>query len=204
MPRVLIVIIAIVAAGCSNGSPIAPLDFSNFVPRSELILNCAPEGQDVVCTAYKNIAGSPDVTATARWIAEPADVATVVAPGRFRPLKEGELTVRVQAVDADLAHTPPTFLVGPGTNARPSTKVHVVVQEARDVFISGAFVEVLDGSRAGTTCTAGGGICTFTSIPVGEGMTVRVSKQGYQTVTASLTLEDLMYTNVLFVTLPRQ
>jgi hypothetical protein len=142
-----------------------------------------------VCTALLAASNATefstqDVTNTAQWSATPANVANMVAPGHFRPIRSGELVIDVRAGDARTL-LPSRFLVAPGAPARRLGTMMVIVRD-QTTAISGAIVEVVDGYRAGTQCTTTSlGSCTIDPIVSSETFSVRAIKSGYKAGTAT-------------------
>ena len=194
MTRVMLVaVFAVVLTGCSSSSPNAPAPIPNGLspttPFSILLVNCNLAGSDVVCTALLTASNAAefstqDVTNTAQWSATPADVANMVAPGHFRPMRSGELVIDVRSGDARTL-LPSRFLVAPGTPARRLGPLMVIVRD-QTTAISGAIVEVVGGYRDGTQCTTTFlGSCTIDPIVTSETFTVRAIKSGYKAGTAT-------------------
>ena len=194
MTRILLVaVFAVVLAGCSSSSPNSPAQIPSIIspvtPFTILLVNCNPGGPDVVCTALMassdvTVFSAQDVTNTAQWTATPSDVAQMVAPGRFRPARSGELVIDARSGDARTL-LPSRFLVSPGVGARRLGTLMVIVRDQTGP-LTGSIVEVIDGYRAGATCTTTSlGTCTVDPIVASETFTVRAVKTGYQTGTAT-------------------
>jgi hypothetical protein len=183
--------LSVCLTGCLGSSPAAPAPFGPplgdvGISGSRLMPLCDPEGADVVCRAFvlTGTSGSHrEVTASARWAAVPSDVATVVAPGRFRPIGSGELTIDVRVDGTESPELETKFLVDPNRNARSMPNLSITVQEGPVARVDGATVKMLDGYRAGTECTTFLGSCLVSFVPAGETYTLRISKSGYQVLT---------------------
>ena len=187
-----LVLVPLLLAACGESSPTAPRTPlpgpEAGRPEALVLAVCAPGGQDVVCRAVMSpsTGGVSDVTGSARWAAVPAGVAEMVAPGRFRPLREGEFSVEVQHDGAETLPNPYVYLVAPGRPARPLRRALVVVTDTSNVPLSGATVQILDGYRAGASCTTDVvGVCSVDRVPEDETLTVRVTKPGYHAATAT-------------------
>ena len=216
MNRVIPVAVALLIAGACGGesTPVSPSPSQNPLISSSvamLLMNCEVLGQDIACTALA-MSGSPgslatqEVTNEARWSVTPADVVAMVAPGRFRPLRAGEISIDVRSNSGDYRTlVPARFVVAPGTAARRLGTLMVIVRETAGP-VNGAVVDVLDGYRAGTSChTAVIGSCTIESIVTSETFTVRASKTGYQSGTATYrgTIDGLSPPAVLITLAPQ-
>ena len=154
-------------------------------------MDCNPLDQDVACTALvmsTSSAGAAmqEVTNSAQWSATPGNVAQLIAPGRFRPMRAGEISIDARSSDGGLRSLlPARFVVAPGAPARRLGTLMVIVRDAGGP-LNGALVEVLEGYRAGASCsTAVVGACTIESVATSETFAVRATKTGYQTATTT-------------------
>ena len=211
MTRALALFLLLVCVAGCGGSPTTPapprppLGVVGDFP-SHVVPLCRPDGEDVVCRAFVTAAGLPsEVTASARWAAVPSDMAAVVAPGRFRPLRSGELAVDVQIEGAEPPEPPLKFLVEPNRTARSLVTLWITVREQPNASIDGATVKILDGYRAGTECTTFLGVCLVPYVPAGDAPTLRVAKNGYQAVTVRHEIvETVVPVSYVTVTLLRE
>ena len=132
-------------------------------------------------------------------------MAAVLAPGRFRPLRPGELAVDVQIDGMEPPELPLKFLVEPNRTARSMMTLWITVREQPDARIDGATVKVLDGYRAGTECTTFLGVCLVPYVPAGDTPTLHVAKNGYQAVTVRHEIvESVVPISYVTVTLLRE
>jgi hypothetical protein len=214
MTRRMLVAVPIILAGCNSSSPTSPAPISSLspsgVPSSILLATCKPAGPDIVCTALtvaSNAAtfASQDVTTTAQWTATPGDVVRMVAPGHFRPIRTGEVIIEARAGDALRTLMPSRFLVTPGAEARRLAPLMVIVRDDT-AAVSGALVEVVDGYRAGATCTTDAfGLCTIDPVVSTETFSIRAAKAGYKAGTATFRgVPDGLNPAALLVTLARE
>ena len=188
-----IVLLSIAAAGCGNGStPVTPSPSLSGFPSttSTLLMRCEPAGQEVSCTALllKASAGGgsiDDVTGSAQWSATPSDAVQMVSAGRFRPARGAEVAIDARSSDGLRTLVPERFVVAPGAPARKLGILMVIVRDSVGP-LAGATVSVVDGYRAGTTCTTALlGSCTVDPVVTSETFSVRAVKTGYQTGTAT-------------------
>jgi hypothetical protein len=189
---ILLTIVATVLAGCSRNTPTSPNQSENGVPQvmplTVLFVNCQADGEDIACTA-QTIATSAsgvveqDVTATAQWTAVPADLTQMVAPGRFRARRAGEVVITASTTPEARTLLPVRFLVAPGTPPRRLGTLLVLVRDPGGAPLTDAKVEVLGGYRAGATCTTFGGVCIIDSVVMTESFDVRGTRPGYQPAT---------------------
>jgi hypothetical protein len=177
----------VVIFGC-GGNPAGPSPDRYRQPR--VILYCQTSGESVVCTAtlvdVPSFGEMRAVTQSAEWMVVPPDVGFFREPGVLMPRRLGEAEVHARSEGFDVSY-PPRFLIGPGQAARQLHFFAPLVRERdNSTSISGALVEMLDGYRAGTTCTTTtGGTCTIDRVLTGETFTARISKEGYQPTTVS-------------------
>ena len=209
--RVVALSLLLVCVAACSGSPTTPAPPRpplDVVGVDALVMPvCRPDGQDVVCRAFVVTAANSttEVTASARWAAVPSDVAAVVAPGRFRPLRSGELAVNAQVDGAEPLEQPLKFLVEPNRTARSMVTLWITVREQPNASIDGATVKVLDGYRAGTECTTFLGVCLVTYVPAGDTPTLHVAKNGYQAATVRHEIaESVVPISYVTVTLARE
>ena len=209
----LVAVFAVVFAGCNSSSPNSPAPvpsvFSPGTVITVLLINCNPSASDVVCTALTMSSNptafaSQDVTNTAQWMMTPAGAAQMVSPGHFRPLRNGELVIDARAGDARTL-LPDRFLVAPGAPARRLGTLLVLVRDETSP-LSGSIVEVIDGYRAGATCTTTSlGACTIDPVITSETFSVRAVKGGYKAGTATfVSALDGRVPPALVVTLTRE
>ena len=192
---VLVAAVCAVLAGCNSETPTSPAPGGlNGLPPSSipsvLLLRCEPVGQDVACSAFEVITltvgtSLRDLTATAQWTATPADMVQMVAPGRFRPLRAGEVNIAAQSGEELQPLLPSRFLVAPGADARPLAVLMLLVRSGNGAPLEGAVVQVLDGHAAGATCTTTFGMCQIESVMPSETFNVRATRDGYQTQTVT-------------------
>lgn len=191
---ILVVAVSALLASCNARTPTAPgpTVVDERPPSSTqtvLILLCENVGQDVACRAFavntlQSGSSQLEVTATVQWTATPADVVQMVAPGRFRPVREGEVAIEARSSAEVQTLLPSRFLVAPGADARQLASLLVLVR-GTDGAVEEAIVEVLDGHAAGATCTTVLGGCIVDSVLPTETFNVRASKSGYQPATVT-------------------
>lgn len=180
-PVVLLVASAALNAACGDG-PTRPGSRASFI----LYAYCNPSGPNVACEArFFGEQGPIYVTRESEWTAVPADVAVLVAPGVFAPVRAGE--VAIQARYARRESSPHSFLVAPNVDARWLYYLQVLVSETdRTIRIPGAVVEMLDGYSKGRTCVTNTfGVCRIEPVLTRETFSACVAKDGYNAVTST-------------------
>jgi hypothetical protein len=188
-PSVFVLAASLAAAGCGE-MPTQPRERSEPVL---LIASCNPAGTAISCSSFilhaPGLPSAADVTGTTVWTAEPADAAAVVGPGQFTPLRSGEVELRARYQNWQSSPPNPRFLIAPDTPPRRLATVFFLVREMEvpptgnpnAPPIAGAVVTLLEGYRAGISCTTpASGTCSLDPVSADETYTISVTKEGYR------------------------
>ena len=165
------------AAGCNN-EPAGPTH--NIFSEQFYAARCQPAGPAVTCQAM-HLNQNRDLTASATWTAQPAGLGTFTAPGVFVPTARGEVTIRFE-YQGRVSSNPPIFLVDPAETARELRTWSFWTREVDGTTpIGGVTISVINGYRAGSSCTTLNSVCTIERMLTGEDFDASASKPGYVT-----------------------
>ena len=214
MARAPVIALATLLAGTGCGEmPTQPREKSEPVL---LLATCNPAGTTISCSSFishaPGLPSAADVTGTSVWTAEPADAVALVAPGQFAALRAGEVELRARYQNWQSSPPNPRFLIAPGTPPRRLATVFFLVREMQvpptgnpnAPPVAGAIVTLLDGYRAGISCTTqASGLCSLDPVTVDEVYRISVTKQGYRSADVEVR-GDLGAPSPVPVWLPRE